>query len=55
MRAFRKLPILLSREVEALYLSPISYAVLTVGLVLNGWSFYTLLHGTVVSYVSPMM
>lgn len=46
MKAFRKLPVLLSREVEALYLSPISYAVLTVGLVLNGYSFYSMLHGS---------
>ena len=36
----RKFSVLFAREVEALYLSPISYAVLTVGLLLNGWSFY---------------
>jgi ABC-2 type transport system permease protein len=44
MSVARRLVILLSREIEALFLSPISYVVLTVGLLLNGWSFYLGLH-----------
>lgn len=40
-RLLRALGVLLGREIEALFLSPISYGVLTVGLFLNGYSFYT--------------
>jgi ABC-2 type transport system permease protein len=36
----RQLSILMGREIEALFVSPISYAVLTIALLLNGWSFY---------------
>lgn len=40
MRMLRQLAILLAREVESLYLTPIHYVVLTVALVFNGFSFY---------------
>ncbi|MSR48127.1 MAG: hypothetical protein EXS13_13890 [Planctomycetes bacterium] len=40
MRMLRQLSILLAREVESLYLTPIHYIVLTVALVFNGVSFY---------------
>ena len=44
MRAARQLSILLAREIESLFLSPISYAVLTIVLLLNGYSFYLSLY-----------
>jgi len=40
MRMARQLSILLAREVESLFLTPIHYVVLTVALVFNGWSFW---------------
>jgi ABC-2 type transport system permease protein len=40
----RQFSIQLSREVEALFYSPICYVVLTIGLLLNGWSFYLALN-----------
>ncbi len=40
MRMLRQLSILLAREVESLYFTPIHYAVITVALVFNGWSFW---------------
>ena len=40
MRMARQFSVQLGREVEALFVSPISYAVLTVALLLSGWSFY---------------
>ena len=40
MRMVRQLTILLGRELEALFLSPINYAVITVALLFNGWSFW---------------
>ena len=43
MRFLRQFFILLGREVESLFLSPIGYGVLTVGLLLNGFSFYSTL------------
>ena len=42
-RFFRQLGVLFAREFEALFLSPISYAVLTIGWLLNGFSFWLLL------------
>ena len=39
MRLLRQFGVLFAREIEALYLSPIAYAVLTIGLLLNGLSF----------------
>jgi ABC-2 type transport system permease protein len=36
----RQLLILLAREVESLFLTPINYAVITVALLFNGWSFW---------------
>lgn len=44
MRMLRQLAILLAREIESLYLTPIHYAVITIALVLNGWSFWFALH-----------
>lgn len=40
MRMLRQLSILLAREVESLYFTPIHYAVITIALVFNGWSFW---------------
>ncbi len=40
MRMLRQAMILLSREVESLFFSPITYGVLTLGLIFNGLSFY---------------
>ncbi len=40
MRMLRQLSVLLVREVSALFLSPISYAVLTVVLLINGYAFF---------------
>jgi len=39
MRMLRQFSILLAREVESLFLTPINYAVITVALLFNGWSF----------------
>jgi ABC-2 type transport system permease protein len=36
----RQFSILLAREVESLFLTPINYAVITVALLFNGWSFW---------------
>lgn len=44
MRMMRQLAVQLGRELEALFVSPISYAVLTVALLFNGWSFYLALY-----------
>ncbi len=46
LRMPRQLAILLGREVESLFLTPIHYAVITVALVLNGWSFWFALQTT---------
>jgi hypothetical protein len=35
----RQFAILLGREVESLFLSPLNYAVIRVALFFNGWSF----------------
>ena len=40
MRFLRQFSILLAREVESLFLTPINYAVITVALLFNGWSFW---------------
>ena len=40
MRMLRQFSILLAREVESLFLTPINYAVITVALLFNGWSFW---------------
>ena len=45
MRMLRQFAILLAREVESLFLSPLNYAVITIALVFNGWSFYYALQG----------
>jgi ABC-2 type transport system permease protein len=36
----RQFAILLGREVESLFLSPLNYAVITIALFFNGWSFW---------------
>jgi len=36
----RQFSILLAREVESLFLSPMNYAVITIALFFNGWSFF---------------
>ena len=40
MRMLRQFSILLGREVESLFLSPLNYAVITIALFFNGWSFW---------------
>jgi len=40
MRMLRQFSILLGREVEALFLTPIHYGVITIALLFNGWSFW---------------
>lgn len=43
MRMLRQLGILLAREVESLFLTPINYAVITIALFFNGISFWNAL------------
>jgi len=40
VRMLRQFSILLGREIEALFMTPIHYGVITVALLFNGWSFW---------------